>query len=65
METNWKDGGKSDSDLALTALQSLKHVTCSKPRRLSESEIELLRQSKVEIARQVVELYKLSESEKR
>jgi len=39
-----------------SALQNLKHVTCLKPRRLTESEIKLLRQSKGEIAKRISEL---------
>lgn len=62
MDPNLKTGGKTDSALTLPALQSLKHVTCSKPRRLNESEIKLLRQSKVEIARKVIELSELSKT---
>ena len=56
METRLKTGGAEDSDSGLSALQSLKHITCSKPRMLTESEIELLRQSKHEIADRVAEL---------
>ncbi len=56
MDKNSKTGGLSGSDSALTALQSLKHVTCSIPRALTESEIRLLRQSKHEVAKRVTEL---------
>ena len=56
MKENLKTGGTSASDLPSTALQSLKHVTCSTPRALTESEIKLLRQSKREIANRVTEL---------
>ena len=56
MKKNLKTGGTSGSDSTLTALQSLKHVTCSTPRALTESEIRLLRQSKHEVAKRVTEL---------
>ncbi len=56
MEKNLKTGGSKGLDSDLTALQSLKHVICSKPRTLTESEIKLLRQSKSEIARRISEL---------
>jgi hypothetical protein len=56
MDQNLKSGGNTSLDLGLIALQSLKHVTCLKPRRLTESEIKLLRQSKVEIAKRISEL---------
>ena len=59
MENNLNTGGKSVSGSGLTALQSLKHVTCSTPRMLSASEIKLLRQSKVEIAQRVRTLIRL------
>lgn len=64
MDANLKTGGKTDSASTLTALQSLKHVTCSTPRQLTESEIELLRQSKVEIAKRVNELLELDKATK-
>jgi len=64
MDANLNNGGKTDSASTLTALQSLKHVTCSKPRPLTESEIELLRQSKVEIAMRVNELLELDKAKK-
>ena len=51
-----KTGGVNDLASAPTALQSLKHITCSKPRALTESEIILLRQSKHEVATRVAEL---------
>jgi hypothetical protein len=41
---------------AMTALQTLKSVIYSGPRRLTESEIVLLRQSKAEVARRVRQL---------
>lgn len=56
MGKNLKTGGVSGSASASTALQSLKHVTCSTPRALTESEIRLLRQSKHEVAKRVAEL---------
>lgn len=56
MEQHLKSGGNTGLDLGLMALQSLKHVTCSKPRKLTESEIKLLRQSKMENARRISEL---------
>jgi hypothetical protein len=56
MEKSLKNDGIKDSDSALTALESLRHVICSKPRMLTESEIELLRQSKTEIAERIAEL---------
>ena len=40
----------------MTALQALKHVTSSEPRRLTAYEIELLRQSKREVGARVREL---------
>lgn len=59
MDMNLNNGGNSSSALGLTALQSLKLVTCSTPRMLTVSEIKLLRQSKVEIAKRVGELVRL------
>ena len=56
MEKNLKNGGIKGSDSGLTALQSLRHVICSEPRMLTEYEVKLLRQSKVEIARRFSEL---------
>ena len=56
MEKNSKTGGANGSVSDLTALQSLKRVTCSIPRMLNASEIELLRQSKQEVASRVREL---------
>lgn len=58
MEKHLKSGGNNDSSSDLTALQSLKRVTFSTPRMLSASEIELLRQSKREVALRVSELVK-------
>gem|GEM_PF-3535738 len=49
-DQNSKPGGSNTSDSAMTALHALKRVTCSTPRRLSESEIKLLRQAKLEIS---------------
>ncbi len=62
MDPNLKTGGKIDSASALTALQSLKHVTCSTPRQLTESEIKLLKHSKVEVAMRIVELSQRSKN---
>ena len=56
MEPNLKAGGTNALDSILTALQSLKLVTSSTPRALTESEIRLLRQSKHEVAKRVIEL---------
>jgi len=56
MEKNLKHGGIKGLNSDLTALQSLRHVICSKPRMLTESEIKLLQQSKTEIARLIAEL---------
>ncbi len=56
MDNDSKIGGIKGSASDLTALQSLKHVICLTPRMLTESEIKLLRQSKVEIAQRVNEL---------
>lgn len=64
MDMNVNKGGKIDSASTLTALESLKHVTCSKPRPLTEAEIELLRQSKVEIATRVNQLLELNKAKK-
>ncbi len=59
MDMNLNNSGNNGSALGLTALQSLKHVTCSTPRMLTVSEIKLLRQSKAEIAKRVGELVRL------
>ena len=56
MEPNSKTGGMIASASAMTALQTLKCVIYSGPRRLTESEIVLLRQSKTEVARRVRQL---------
>jgi hypothetical protein len=56
MGNNLKIGRINDSAFDLTALQSLKRVICLTPRMLTASEIKLLRQSKVEIAKRVSEL---------
>ena len=56
MEKNLNIGGNNSSVSGLTALQSLKHVTCSTPRMLNASEIKLLRQAKREIAQRINEL---------
>lgn len=50
------NGGKTVSGSATPALQALKHVTSSEPRRLTASEIVLLRQSKKEVGDRVREL---------
>ena len=52
MDNNLKIGGINDSALDLTALQSLKRIICLTPRMLTASEIKLLRQSKVEVAKE-------------
>lgn len=56
MEKNLKHGGIKGSVSDLSALQSLRHVICSKPRMLTGSEIKLLPQSKTEIAMRIAEL---------
>ncbi len=56
MEKNLNIGGNLSSVSGLSALQSLKHVTCSTPRMLNASEIKLLRQAKREIAQRINEL---------
>jgi hypothetical protein len=60
MDTNLKTGGTNDLASAMTASRSLKGITCSEPRMLTESEIALLRQSKVEIAGRVRQLIRES-----
>ncbi len=60
MDNNLKAGGINGLDSDLTALQSLKRVICLTPRMLTASEIKLLRQSKVEVAKRVNELAKNS-----
>ena len=49
-------GGESASASTRTALRALKHVISSAPRRLTESEVALLRQSKREVAHRVKQL---------
>ena len=49
-------GGESVSASTRTALRALKHVISSAPRRLTESEVALLRQSKREVAHRVNQL---------
>ena len=60
MEAISKTGGLSGSASATTALQILKGITSSEPRRLTESEIVLLRQSKAEVGQRVRELIRQS-----
>ena len=55
-EQNWKPGGTPPLASGMTALQMLKQVTYSGPRRLNASEIELLRKSKKEISDRVQHL---------
>ena len=57
-EKNSNAGGNAGSASTMTALQALKHVTSSAPRRLTASEIALLRQSKNEIGIRVRQLAK-------
>lgn len=57
METNLKTRGSSDSLTASTRLPNQKLGTSPEPRRLTPSEIELLRQSKKEIAQRFPENY--------
>ena len=57
MEKNLKTGGSSTSLTASTRLLNQKLGTSPTPRRLTPSEIELLRQSKQEIAQRVPENY--------
>ena len=49
-------GGESASASTRSALRALKHVISSAPRRLTESEVALLRQSKREVAHRVKQL---------
>ena len=56
MDMNLKTGGTNDLVSATSALQILKGITYSGPRRLSESEIVLLRRSKLEIFDRVRQL---------
>ena len=57
MEKNLKTGGSSTSLTASTRLLNQKLGTSPTPRRLTPSEIELLRQSKQEIAQRFPENY--------
>ncbi len=54
MDLNSKPGGKLDSVTPSTALLNQKLATSSGPRMLTESELELLRKSKAEIAAELV-----------
>jgi len=56
MDTILNTGGKSASASGMSALQSLRGLTFETPRRLSKSEIGLLRQARAEIAVRVEEL---------
>ena len=56
MNSNSNTGGKNVLASDTSALQALKHVTWSGPRRLTASEIVLLRQSKGEVSRRVRQL---------
>jgi hypothetical protein len=56
MESNSKTGGTNGLASATSALQILKGMTSSGPRRLTASEIVLLRQSKAEVGKRVREL---------
>ena len=55
METNLKTGGSSDSLTPSTRLLNQQLGTSPEPRRLTPSEIDLLRQSKQEIAQRFAE----------
>lgn len=57
MEQNLKTGGPSDSLTPSTRLLNQKLATSPGPRALTPSEIELLRQSKQEIAQRFPENY--------
>jgi hypothetical protein len=57
MEQNLKTGGLSTSLTISTRLLNQKLGTSPEPRRLTPSEIELLRQSKKEIAQRFPENY--------
>ena len=57
METNLKSGGSSTSLTPSTRLLNQKLGTSPEPRRLTPSEIELLRQSKQEMAQRFPENY--------
>lgn len=56
MESNSKTGGMNALASATSALQILKGITSSDPRRLTAFEIVLLRQSKAEVGQRVREL---------
>ena len=56
MEKNLKTGGKKGLVTPSTALLNQRLATFSKPRMLTEYEIKLLRQSKVEIAEAIREM---------
>lgn len=58
MAQNSNTGAKSDSVTPSTRLLNQKLGTVSAPRTLLPSEIELLRQSKQEIARKVAQAYR-------
>lgn len=60
MDTNLNDGGVADLASGMNASRILKGITCSEPRMLTESEIVLLRQSKVEIGQRVRQLIRES-----
>ncbi len=55
METNLKTGGSNDSLTPSTRLLNQKLGTSPEPRRLTPSEIELLRRSKQEMAQRFPE----------
>ena len=57
MDKNLKTGGSSASLTPSTRLLNQKLATSPGPRRLTSSEIELLRQSKQEIAKRFTENY--------
>ena len=57
MAQNSNTGGRSDSVTPSTRLLNQKLGTSPEPRRLTPSEIELLRQSKKEIAQRFPENY--------
>ena len=57
MEQNLKTGGSGDSLTASTRLLNQKLGTSPAPRRLTSSEIELLRLSKQEIAKRFPDHY--------
>ena len=63
MDESLKNGGENGSGSATSALRALRHITCSKPRRLSESEIELLRRSKFEVRERIEALLREKNAE--